>query len=109
MPQETALKILALAEEAQEDLMGEAAPPEEHEVMQCFVRARPKNHPERFVVLASFLEETGDRPLRWDEIRDLFEKAEEKPPVNLGRDLRMAIDRGLIEPAGPHLDELEDV
>lgn len=103
-----ALELIDRAEETRLDLVGEAtpsAPP----VREWLDRAHPKNHPERFAVLAAYVEEMRGRPLRWDEVRPLFEQAGEKPPVNLGRDLRMAIDRGLLEPVDPHPDELEDV
>lgn len=109
VPREVALELINLAEEAQVDPVGERAPQMESEVREWFDEARPKNHPERFAVLACYVEEKEGRPLRWDEVRDLFEKAGEDPPVNLGRDLRMAIDRGLLEPVGRHPDDLEDV
>lgn len=62
---------------------------------------------ERFALLAAYLEDTENQRLRWMRSSPL-RRGRERPPKNLGRDLRIALDRGLIEPVGPHPDEIDD-
>lgn len=59
----------------------------------------PRNNPQRIATIAAYLEDGLRRTdgLRWEEVRGWFERAGEDPPVNLGRDLREAVERGLIE------------
>lgn len=109
VPRSVALEIIDRAESAQEGEASEPSGEAAHPIQEWMKRARPSNHPERITVVAAYVEdELGEEGVHYQDIREWFERAGEDPPVNLGRDLRMALERGLVEDLDPEADDITE-